>query len=1296
MRRHWMDSWMRRRQFGWLGSLVRVACWGCLMGMWSNVLWSAQWHGGWYLDGGGQWSRRVQVTVTNLMDRPMEGVPVPIRIGKEAGEANLLGTEAQALRVGTAQGTELLFALVGPDGKEIHTGPIPAGSTLLIPVECPPKEKNSYWIYYENPLAWQLPDFLPDRLGLVNGDVEEGEGDVPTGWTHDQPDPQHRAEWSTENPRAGRRCLKTLVSEGAQPSWIATRQSNISVRPGGRYVFRAWVRAENVKGYAGWYLHVGNNQQPMISAPMLNAGGGTYDWKQVQLEFKVPAAADRLSLGTVLWGTGTAWFDQAELESLDPPEFQVRVDVPERLELQHLASPSDWTSAPSDVRLGQRRAVIRIENFQDRSQEALLALDLAPLTHRLGGRLDREHLALVLPGKSLRPMILGERMSADVEIPARSVITGYIYYGPAAELALQEKTSPQENRQTLLGEVEQAEYARLVASRRNLVKNPSFEGSPEPLSEWISTSSLPEQKVQYGTDSPGAPRLGERSARLDIPKGIGKAWRGWTQSVAVRPGAVYLVAAWIRTQDLQEGDAQVHLHIRTAQGELSRDNPMRSTGSALKGTMDWTLVSGVFTMPEDAATLQLHLTTEGFGTLWYDGVLAVEVAVGRIVAMEGRPLGENQIAVWPVNSIVKVFPDEPAQGAACRSVEIALGGEVEKSSAPLGANASEPVLVCLARNEQEPLQLAVRSGRTWGKVRVEVGPLRGPNASVLPQPEVAVVGYVPVDYPTNYYSTTTPRWYRKVPRTSPACDGFAGWWPDPLLPQDTFVLPANKTQAVWITFQAPKEAKAGEYQGRIRLLAEVVPPEEAPSGSAHHGPKVASPAPVTQTLGQPTENVLASGTGSSEGSGEYSGIGSSGGQTILLAEIPYTVRVWNFTLPDRPHLKAIYDVRFGAGTKLWGKSVEEAYREVVEFMARRRLEPDGIRPEPIFRYQDGRVEADFTEFDKAAHWYFDQLGLRHSYTPWHFYLFGWGHPPKRIGQEAPYPGEPPYEKADRAVLRPEYKRVYQEALRLFWSHLKEKGWADRFVLYISDEPFFRQPDILAQMKALCTMIHEVDPAIPIYSSTWHHVPQWDDSLDVWGIGHYGIVPLEQMARLRASGKRVWFTTDGQMCLDTPYCAIERMLPHYCFHYGAEAYEFWGVAWTTYPPYQFGWHAYIHQSDQPGKSYWVRYPNGDGYLIYPGRPIGHEGPVSSIRLEQARDGVEDYEYLYMLQKTLSQLPADSSQARQIHQVLQEAASLLSFPNPGGRYSTRILPDPDRLVQIRRRLAETLEALPSPRP
>ena len=45
----------------------------------------------------------------------------------------------------------------------------------------------------------------------------------------------------------------------------------------------------------------------------------------------------------------------------------------------------------------------------------------------------------------------------------------------------------------------------------------------------------------------------------------------------------------------------------------------------------------------------------------------------------------------------------------------------------------------------------------------------------------------------------------------------------------------------------------------------------------------------------------------------------------------------------------------------------------------------------------------------------------------------------------------------------------------------------------------------------------------------------------------------------------------------------------------------------------------------------RFPeiNGDGYLFYPGKKYGIEGPIGSLRLEAIRDGLEEYEILYAM-------------------------------------------------------------------
>ena len=52
-------------------------------------------------------------------------------------------------------------------------------------------------------------------------------------------------------------------------------------------------------------------------------------------------------------------------------------------------------------------------------------------------------------------------------------------------------------------------------------------------------------------------------------------------------------------------------------------------------------------------------------------------------------------------------------------------------------------------------------------------------------------------------------------------------------------------------------------------------------------------------------------------------------------------------------------------------------------------------------------------------------------------------------------------------------------------------------------------------------------------------------------------------------------------------------------------------------------------------------NGDGYLIYPGDRYGINDAIASLRLEAVRDGMEDYEYLYVLKGLSEKLAAEYS-------------------------------------------------------
>ncbi len=98
---------------------------------------------------------------------------------------------------------------------------------------------------------------------------------------------------------------------------------------------------------------------------------------------------------------------------------------------------------------------------------------------------------------------------------------------------------------------------------------------------------------------------------------------------------------------------------------------------------------------------------------------------------------------------------------------------------------------------------------------------------------------------------------------------------------------------------------------------------------------------------------------------------------------------------------------------------------------------------------------------------------------------------------------------------------------------------------------------------------------------------------------------------------------------------------------------------------------------PWTNQWAFYGNGDGTLFYPGTVARIGGstdiPIASIRLKMIREGMEDYEYLKILE--------DAGDGAFAHQVVDQL-----FPHP---YQTEV--SPDALLAARATLADRIVAL-----
>ncbi|MBP5673714.1 MAG: DUF4091 domain-containing protein [Victivallales bacterium] len=1197
------------------------------------VSFAASWPTNFYLDGGGQWNKRVPIFFENIGNEDLAGRPVALNIDKNSP---LIGQIAGTIRIVDELGRELKYAVEDKDGYIVTNELILRDFTLQVPLSCPAKGKTTYYVYFGNDKAWASPDKLETlTIQDFNGGFEKAANGLPAGWQTSSTDDTHKISISTDRPASGRNCLFVEADQNSQPTWFKCFPRLIPVQPGSICTITVKIKAEDVKGRAGWFVHVGNSANGMLVNHVEDAGEGTYDWKVLKINVTIPNDANTLHTGTALYGSGKVWYDDFEFTTNAKTSYKASFGAVETLNLREegRSTSTEWYATKASwfglggMRIDYAyRIPVRIVNPNDTPLEnAIICLDLPSICH------DKSHKNAVLTfkGRPVKTTVIGSSLMFTASCPPK---TAQVYYFYTKE------KEPGEDRsadfQNIRGSdipsdqiyIETPEssavnqFAESFLGNGNLVRNPSFEKQKDgvPLDWECAGEKVKDNGLVFGTAHPGC--FGSRHAYFTVPKDAPKDWSGWRQTVTVKPNKRYIYGAWVAYEGT-DVPISVHGHLRD-EGEGVK---FLNVGNSTKHEHEWIPMFGFFTTSATDKTLQIHLTMNGHGTVRHDGVLIAESTEAIIEPMESRPMMEDDIAVWQVNPVVKTFREDLPPYLSKEGTP--FFGELRRLR-----NSTElhtPFFVALAQNETEPLQLAIRAGRGVNNCRVSVGGLE--NIGV--EASVGVIKYLPIDHNSSYFGSTDDDWFQLYPRNVGNCDGWAGWWPDPVTPVSQFNLIANRTQPLWISFKASEIARPGIHKIHVKITC---------------------------------------------------------GKEELF--IPVILKIWNFALSKDASFPAVYDLRWNRQWNHPSLSAKEQRREILKLYKEKKICPNHVLADPIFTYdrETKTVTANFTEFDAEATWYFDEMKFPVAYTPGFFYLFGWAYPPKALFGEQPFEGEFPWAKGEpRGTLRPDYVHLYQQCLRLFMDHCREKNWDDRFVLYISDEPHFDNQYVIDQVKAICNMIKEVEPKLPIYSSTWKHCKDWDGYLSLWGAGHWGCFPEDEMKERIKQGDKFWFTTDGQMCTDTPYCAIERLLPHYCFKYGAEAYEFWGATWLTFDPWEYGWHAYIKQTSAPHiKPSWTRYPNGDGYLMYPGTFDSAFKPVTSIRLEAARDGVEDYEFLQMV-KRYYLARENSRRSNEARSLLQEAEKLIGMPSAGGRFSTKILPDPDSLYLLRMQMGDFLE-------
>ena len=285
----------------------------------------------------------------------------------------------------------------------------------------------------------------------------------------------------------------------------------------------------------------------------------------------------------------------------------------------------------------------------------------------------------------------------------------------------------------------------------------------------------------------------------------------------------------------------------------------------------------------------------------------------------------------------------------------------------------------------------------------------------------------------------------------------------------------------------------------------------------------------------------------------------------------------------------------------------------------------------------------------------------------------------------------------------EYDKLMASQGQQIVEHLRQKGWLRKAYMYWFDEPEPKDyPFVVEGMEiikrsapGLTRMLTE-QPERELYG----HVELWcpiADQLDA-----------KLAAERIQKGERFWW----YLCCGphAPYIGLFIDHPAVDLRVWAWLSRKWGVSgqlvwqtnyWTSGaafpdPDVQNPWDdpmSYVSgYSFKPGQiGYWG---NGDGRFLYPpNRDIKNDrqkyltGPVSSIRWEMLRDGIEDYEYFCLL----DELVATAKQRGKAADLRAQAERLLVVPDAIAADAKTYSKDPRPLHEHRRKLGEMIERL-----
>lgn len=406
--------------------------------------------------------------------------------------------------------------------------------------------------------------------------------------------------------------------------------------------------------------------------------------------------------------------------------------------------------------------------------------------------------------------------------------------------------------------------------------------------------------------------------------------------------------------------------------------------------------------------------------------------------------------------------------------------------------------------------------------------------------------------------------------------GETGFWPDALAPlTDPFGMTVEfreiiRNRAIWVDVVSPPDVPAGNYSGAIRVLQ---------NGKA-------------------------------------------------IDQLKLRLTIYGFTLPRETHLITYMGVSsdgLAVAHQLapFSPEVKTLLRKYHAFLYANRMEPwfnEALQPQIKVSGDDVSLGFDREAYDL----YMNQ---------WHT---------KRVILEA----APAELMAGTPAFSPDANRHIQSYLRQVSEYYRKNGWLNRLVFNSPiDEPnSARQFEDTRKWAAL---VHGGAPGVPFLATKtpvspnpdWGTLRGYVDNFSIHGNDLNGPEARQAIGEEQAKGGEItWYISCDQVYpqpnyfIDAP-AMDPLMVPWITWRYQMQGILYWDMKfWSQTPDPWLSPVTYL-SGFLCSDGYVL---NGEGSLLYPGSRVKQytgqrnvDGPVSSMRFELLREGIEDYEYLWLL-------------------------------------------------------------------